>query len=113
MEYRTADVEIDDMLRLFANEERRRLVETLVDHPEQVVHLQDLADSISSGPSPSGSPPRGNRSTVALKHDHLPRLDDIGIVEYDWRTDTVRYHPDDRVERLLEFVRSELERGRT
>lgn len=103
------NIETGDILNLFTDGERRRIVASLVAHPENVVNLEDLADEIAGGPSPNGDGPQPQRNRAALKHDHLPRLDDMGLVEYDWRSDTVRYHPDERVERLHEFIKTELE----
>lgn len=39
---------------------------------------------------------------VALYHDHLPRLDDLGLIEYDHRSGDVRFR--DCPEALLEVI---------
>lgn len=110
MERQRTAIDIDDALRLFADPDRRRVVAALVDDPDTVMSLGNLADQVAVGPSPSATGPQlADRSRAALRHNHLPRLDDIGIIEFDERSDTVRYRPDERVERLLEFIRTELE----
>lgn len=109
MEHRSTEIEIEDAIRLVADEERRRVVATMVDHPEDTVSLGELADRVAGGPSPRGIPADRDRALASLKHNHLPRLDDTGVIEYDWRSETVRYYPHEPVERLLEFVRTELE----
>ncbi|UTF52000.1 hypothetical protein NGM29_09270 [Natronosalvus rutilus] len=49
------------------------------------------------------------RLLLDLYHNHLPKLEEAGLVEYDDRTETVRYHPNDHVEKLHQFVTTELE----
>lgn len=110
MECHTTNIETEEVLRLVADEDRRHVIAALVDHPENVMSLGDLAGQVDVGPSPSATGPQlADRSRAALHHDHLPRLDDAGLIEFDTRSDTVRYYPDDRVERLVEFVRTDLE----
>jgi len=40
-----------------------------------------------------------------LRHSHLPKLEDAGLVEYDSRSETVRYWSQPSLEELLEHVR--------
>lgn len=57
--------------------------------------------------------PGGTRDTeslrVELHHHHLPKLENAGLIEYDDRTETVRYYPNERIEKLHQFVTTELE----
>lgn len=109
MECQSTAIETEDAIRLLSDEERRTVVAALVDLPDNVVTVRELADRFDGGPSPEMSAPLHHRHLVSIKHNHLPRLDEAGLVEYDARSETVRYHPDERVERLVEFVRTELE----
>lgn len=109
MASQTPTLETEDALRLFTNAERRQVVEELVAYPEQTVPLQVLTAQIADAPSPSTAGPTQKQALASLTHNHLPRLDELGLIEYDWRSDTVRYHPDARVERLLEFIKTDLE----
>nr|WP_121743792.1 hypothetical protein [Natronorubrum halophilum] len=63
--------------------------------------------------APENPPPESHGGTerllVDLQHNQLPKLEAAGLIEYDARTETVRYHPDDRVEKLHSFVTAELE----
>ncbi|WP_449289205.1 DUF7344 domain-containing protein [Natrarchaeobius halalkaliphilus] len=43
---------------------------------------------------------------IELRHQHLPRLTQCNIIEYDNRHETVRYYSDPVVEQCLEFVSS-------
>lgn len=104
-----SDIDTEDVLRLCTDEERRSVVAALVDSVENVVSLQELADEVAGGPSASASGQQLHQGKAALKHNHLPRLDETGLIEYDWRSDTVRYLPNEHVERLLEFITTELQ----
>lgn len=44
------------------------------------------------------------RISVDLHHTHIPKLEAIGIVEYDPGSDLLRYHNDSLVEDLLELA---------
>lgn len=103
------DLNTEDVLRLCTAEERRSVIAALVDHPKTIVPLQELADAVVGGPSASASEQQLHRVKAALKHNHLSQLDEMGLIEYDWRSDTVRYHPNERVERLLDFITTELQ----
>jgi hypothetical protein len=50
-----------------------------------------------------------DRTLIALQHRTLPRLDGAGVIDFDRRTDTVRYHGNELVEELLDFVADENE----
>lgn len=102
-------ISVDTTLRLIADEERRRVLAKLIDQPDDVVSVEELTDQMTVL-SPGGvAATESDRSRSKLKHDILPRLDDANVVEYDWRSETVRYHPNDRLERLFEVVRTDLE----
>lgn len=51
-----------------------------------------------------GRPEGIERTTEELRRHHLPKLDDAGIVEYDRRSDTVRYHAQPSLEEWLEHA---------
>lgn len=102
-------ISVDTTLRLIADEERRRVLAKLVDHPDDVVSVEELVDQMTVL-SPGGvAATETDRGRSKLKHDILPRLDDTNVVEYDWRSEAVRYRPNDRLERLLGVVRTDLE----
>ncbi|WP_245799866.1 DUF7344 domain-containing protein [Haladaptatus litoreus] len=41
-------------------------------------------------------------SEVRLRHIHLPRLDAAKLIEYDARTETIRYHDSPLLENILD-----------
>lgn len=107
----THTIPTDTALEVLADPLRRSLVTQLVDGHENVTTLAELVDRITPGNPPPESPgvTRHDALRLELVHTHLPTLEDAGVVEYDARTGTIRYHPDERVEKLLEFVTAELE----
>lgn len=66
------------------------------------VPLNDVSDFLieeSAGADVS----RGD-VTLSLQHVHLPKLDALGMVDYDADTSTVRYNSDPTVEMLLDVA---------
>lgn len=41
---------------------------------------------------------------ATLHHFHLPKLADRGFIDYDWRTKTIRYRPDEFLEAHLNLA---------
>jgi len=51
-----------------------------------------------------------DRLEINLRHIHLPKLADYNLIEYDERSETIRYRDGERVETVLEVAQSEEER---
>ncbi|WP_136688273.1 DUF7344 domain-containing protein [Halorhabdus amylolytica] len=73
--------EVHDVLR---NDRRRRVLEYLKQHIDPVP-LRRLAERIASRETGSSPPPTNIRQSVynSLHQTHLPKLDSLGIVQYD------------------------------
>jgi len=41
---------------------------------------------------------------VSLAHNHLPRLDDLGILSYETAANTVEYYPNPALESVIQYV---------
>jgi hypothetical protein len=80
------ETEIHDVL---SNERRRRVLVHL--HERAPQELSVLAEEIAAEETEQRPPPRNKRNSVyiTLHQTHLPKLDDLGIVEYDDRKKTV------------------------
>ncbi|MFB6155662.1 MAG: hypothetical protein ABEJ22_07175 [Haloferacaceae archaeon] len=80
--------EIHDVLR---NERRRLVLEQLLD-ADSAESVRDLAEHIASIEAGESPPPRNVRQSVyvSLHQTHLPKLDELRIVDYDSETKTVR-----------------------
>jgi hypothetical protein len=75
------EAEIHDVLR---NDRRRMVLEHLGD-ASGAVSARDLSEAIAARESGSDPPPRDVRRSVyiSLQQTHLPKLDDLDVVDYD------------------------------
>lgn len=82
----------EEWLNALADERRLLLVETLRS-TETPVEKEELARRIATheaGQSPSGVDDAAVRDVhIALHHNHLPRLADLGIIDYAEKTGTI------------------------
>lgn len=73
-------------LELLANEQRRLLLLVLQDSTGRI-SLDELARSVAAraneDTSLTDSGPSTDQVAISLHHNHLPKLDDAGIVDYD------------------------------
>jgi hypothetical protein len=76
-----AESEVYDVLR---NERRRRLLRTL-DDADGTMTIGDLADRIAEAEAGDDEAPSDVRQSVyvSLHQTHLPKLHDLGVLEYD------------------------------
>lgn len=87
---------LDTVFGLLANRRRRYVLYYLADEDEEtVVRVEEVAAQIASWErewNATASEDAAARRTVRidLHHNHLPRLDDAGLIEYDARTETIR-----------------------
>ena len=96
---------LDAMLDILAHRQRRYLLEYLADAPDDSGSFEQVTRHVVEQASVrDGEQPNRNEIEVSIQHKHLPRLVDAGLVEYDARSKTIRYHPNERLERLLEAV---------
>lgn len=91
----------DAAFSTLADERRRRVLHYFLRTGDDVATVDDLVDHALAGDGPTGDP---DRLACRLHHATLPKLDAAGFVEYDARSNTVRYRPDPVVERLLDRV---------
>lgn len=115
----------ESLVTLLADRRRRLVWAHVTTAAEDVFTLDELAEQVAAwereqrdGSEPAGLPApddRHQRVAVDLHHRHLPRLADVGIVEYDARSRTVRQRmttigddEDDLVERVLAAEASRL-----
>lgn len=105
-----ASQNIDACLQLVANQHRRSVLHLLRRDSNGTMTFDTLVDTLQSSVSNTKNGPLRNREelTIQLKHTHLPRLADYGVVEYDPRSGTVRYQPDERVETVLDSLPEEV-----
>ncbi|WP_440008132.1 DUF7344 domain-containing protein [Halomicrococcus sp. SG-WS-1] len=87
----------DELLEVVADQHRRFVLYYLQDTDGDVASFEELREHLLAHDLDDSE-----RATIALHHRILPRLEDAGLVEYDARSDTVRYREDDLAERLLD-----------
>lgn len=95
-----SEADIHDVLR---NDRRRLTLERLAETNEETVRsLSEHIGAIESGEDP---PPRNVRQSVyiSLHQTHLPKLDDLGIVDYDDNGKTVSL--EGNAEQVLAYMR--------
>ncbi|WP_353634844.1 hypothetical protein ABSL23_04295 [Halobacterium sp. NMX12-1] len=82
------EADIHDVLR---NDRRRMVIELLGDADEPVT-ARELSEAVAARETGEDPPPRDVRQSVyiSLQQTHLPKLSDLGIVEYDEQTKEVR-----------------------
>jgi hypothetical protein len=80
--------DVHDVLR---NDRRRMVIELLGDADDPVT-ARELSERIAVRETGEDPPPRNVRQSVyiSLQQTHLPKLEELGIVEYDEHTKAVR-----------------------
>jgi len=92
----------DSPLALLNDEKRRRAV-AILSGREMAVSLSELASAVASRDrGADGEPATVEEISITLHHNHLPRLDDANVVDYDARTHTVFPIRVDEVAAVLE-----------
>lgn len=85
----------DDVFDLLAATRRRYAIHYLSKTDDGVATLEDLVDAVASWEtetSPGDVPDDFRRRVEAsLHHTHLPKLADANIIDYDSRSESVRY----------------------
>lgn len=97
----------DTLFEAMSNQRARYVLSYIDSVSVDVLDLEDLADGVAEWEVEAGlaDDPEECRRRVAvdLHHNHLPKLADAAIVDYDPRSKTVRNWGDDRVETCLEL----------
>lgn len=99
----------DACLRLVSDKHRRAVIQHLRDESSLETTIDDLTRQLHGDPvSGNGGGQDRDQLAVRLVHSHLPKLADYGVIEYDLRSGTVRYRPDEQVEALLDSLPNEV-----
>jgi hypothetical protein len=100
----TENLSKEQVVGLLRHKQRREIITYFDQKTTDCVSRDDLVEYLVSSNSKRGatSAEHRERVTIGLLHNHLPRLADAGMLEYDQRSETVRYWGDSRLETLLE-----------
>ncbi len=96
--------ELDDLFEVLADSHRRRVLAYLADTDDDVAAFSELIEHVAD--DSAGESTDNERLAVSLHHTHLPKLADAGVVEYDPRSEVVRYRGGDVVTDWVELARS-------
>jgi len=100
---------LDTMFDVLYDSRRRFLLYYLVSVDESVVELEAAADAVADYEAARTEPTdRSSRADInlGLHHNHLPRLAETAILDYDCRQGTIRLTGDDDLQEWVEFARS-------
>lgn len=109
------DRSIETLVEALADQHARYAVSALDAGSEKVVELDDLVDSVverevaeeaddSAGKrSPADAEAHHERVAISLHHRGLPKLADAAVLDYDPRSNTVRYRGDGQISAYLEW----------
>jgi DNA-binding transcriptional ArsR family regulator len=98
---------LGELFDVLASKRRRCLLYELSDRADEPVAFEELVDHLREfereleGMEATPS----SQLAVALHHTHLPKLTGCGLVDYDERTGTVRYHGHRLLDRWLRQTR--------
>lgn len=96
---------LDSLLDILANARRRYLLEYLWEQPENVGSFEEATNyTITKVAQKQGRQPNHDDVQVDLHHHHLPKLADAGVIEFDIRSQTIRYHEHERLETAYDRV---------
>ncbi|WP_266075113.1 ArsR/SmtB family transcription factor [Haladaptatus caseinilyticus] len=82
---------LDAVFSALSDRKRRRIIDHLSKETDGTATVSELA-ALSDDPT---------HSQVHLRHVHLPRLNETKLVEYDARSETVRYRGNQSLEKVI------------
>jgi DNA-binding transcriptional ArsR family regulator len=97
-------ISLGPLFKVLADPHRRYTMYHLATMDGETVDLSKLVAALSERVAISPE-----QLEIDLRHIHLPKLADHNLIEYDERSETIRYRDGERVETVLEFAQSEEE----
>jgi predicted transcriptional regulator len=98
---------LDEMFDLLADRHRRYLFEYLAKEADPTVPLDDAVSYVTDQlAEETDYRPTDEDVKGQLHHAHIPRLADSGLVEFDERSETIRYHVNERLEAFHKYIQT-------
>jgi len=98
---------LDDVLDVLSHYQRRAIVEHCRESSGHVHAIEDVVDRLQGlERERPGAVPEDDSLLSGVVHVHGPKLQDLGLVEYDVRSMEIRYYPDETVEQTLDAIES-------
>jgi hypothetical protein len=98
----SAPTHADDVLAALAAEPRRDTLRYFLETTERTATLDELASYVAGRVGGLSDDARED-TRLHLHHVHLPKLADVGLVDYDIQSSTVRYREHPFAERIVEW----------
>lgn len=97
---------LDGLLDILADRHRRFLLEFLADEADPTAPLDEAVGYVTNRiAEETGRRPNEDDVEMELRHHHVPRLADDEVLEYDARSETLRYYGSEQLEAFHEHVR--------
>ena len=95
----STSLSLDATLEILAHHDRRAIIDYLRDTDDQTATISELANHLASQKAKQSHERPGNdHIRTTLHHIHMPKLVDAGIVDYDARSQEIRYWGSERLE---------------
>ncbi len=99
---------LETLVPLAADRRRRQALHHLRHETNGQTTIDDLIDALSDSESgPHDQQIDREELAIQLHHVHLPKLTEVGVVDFDTTEGTVRYQPDEQIERILDELTAE------
>lgn len=103
-----ASLTLDAVLDILSHHQRRDLLRLFHDSSTRTVDFEEcVSHLLERERRRMGKVPGPDHLRITLRHVHLPKLGEMGLVTYDESAETLRYHPNDSVESWLDLIDSE------
>jgi len=105
---REQSIPLDEVLSAVANEQRRAIIDSLNSASEKTLDYDTLVDRVADTVRDEErvSDEHRQRVRIALRHTHLPKLEEIQVIDYDAETGHVQFVGDEMVQEVLMLVKS-------
>lgn len=97
-------VSIDTILDLLSHRHRRALLFRLRDARDQTLSEEEVIGFLQRRDARRSSRQSRKRLATMLHHTHRPKLSEAGVVSYDEREKTYRYHGEESLESWLDHM---------
>lgn len=99
---------LSDILSLLASDSRREVLVHIASDDRRTArphHLGELTDAVADaeGVAPTDDEAR-DRIRATLHHNHIPKIEAFGVLDYDARNHTARYYEHPLVEHLSQIL---------
>lgn len=107
---REQSISLDKVLSAVANEQRRAIINSLSNASENTLEYDTLvdrvADTIRDDDVEGVSDEHRQRVRITLRHTHLPKLEEIRMIDYKAETGHVQFTGGELIQELLALVQS-------